>query len=268
MRRGLHLALPLAALLLLAGCETELFTNLAEGDANEIVALLQNNGVAAGKVRQKDGRDTLTVERTQFARAVALLHEAGLPRKSFESIGDVFQQTGLVASPMQERARYVWALGQELSRTISEIDGVTIARVQVVLPNNDLLNRDPTPSSASVFVRYDQRSAVDRLVPQIKQLVANSVEGLGYDKVSVVLVPAAVSPPTPVAPVPAGLVPAGLQNRAGILAVLALLVCGVWVAVTRPAWPRGRSVPPRNGGARRAGAWLRRRPSSSSGAAE
>jgi type III secretion protein J len=38
-------------------------------------------------------------------------------------------------------------------------------------------------------VRYDSRSHVDQLVPQIKMLVANSVEGLSYDKVSVVLVP-------------------------------------------------------------------------------
>ena len=195
----------LLLLLLLAGCKVDLLTGLAENDANQMLALLQGNAISAAKVRQKDGRDTLMVEQAQFGRAVEMLREAGFPRQRFESMGDVFQPSGLVASPLQERARFLWALGQELSRTISDIDGVLTARVQVVLPNNDLLNRDPTPSSASVFVRFDRRSPVEQLVPQIKQLVANSVEGLSYDKVSVVLVPA--SPPAAVsaafAPAPA-----------------------------------------------------------------
>lgn len=231
-----RVVLPLLALLLLAGCKTELFTNLAESDANEILALLQSNGLAAAKMRQKDGFDTLAVEQAQFARAVALLREAGLPRKSFQSMGDVFQSTGLVASPVQERARFIWALGQELSRTISEIDGVITARVQVVLPNNDLLNRDPTPSSASVFVRYDGRSTVDRLVPQIKQLVANSVEGLNYDKVSVVLVPAATAPAVPEHALPAE-ANTSLDAKIGVFAVLAALGAFGWAAAARLSRP-------------------------------
>lgn len=61
--------------------------------------------------------------------------------------------------------------------------------MHVVLPKNDLLKQGVTPSSASVFVRYVARSRVSQLTPQIKQLVAGSIEGLSYDKVSVVLVP-------------------------------------------------------------------------------
>lgn len=181
----------LIPMLLLCACKTELMTGLVEDDANIMLALLLQHGVSADKVQQKDGSDTLRVEQGQFAQAVALLHEAGYPRQSFQSMGDVFQSSGLVSSPQQERARFLWALGQELSRTISDIDGVLTARVQVVLPNNDLLNREPTPSSASVFVRYREQSAAQHLVPQIKQLVADSVEGLNYDRVSVVMVPVA-----------------------------------------------------------------------------
>lgn len=225
--------LPLLLLLSLAGCQTELFTNLPEDEANQTAALLLRHEVLAAKVKQKDGRDTLTVEKAQFARAVELLREAGFPRKTFESMGDVFQPSGLVASPMQERARFLWALGQELSRTISDIDGVLTARVQVVLPNNDLLNRDPTPSSASVFVRYDAASAVDHLVPQIKQLVANSVEGLSYDKVSVVLVPAVVAPALPPPPAPPTVLDNGLALGAALGAGCAALLMGLWAAAAR-----------------------------------
>ncbi len=177
------------ALLLLAGCQTELYSALPEQDANEMVALLMQRNIAADKVAAKDGTDTIMVDKSRFADAVTLLHDAGFPRKTFESMGDVFKSGGLVASPMQERARFLYALGQELSGTISEIDGVLSARVAVVLPENDILDRSPTPSAASVFVRFDSASNVDHLVPQIKMLVTNSVQGLTYDKVSVVLVP-------------------------------------------------------------------------------
>ena len=139
----------------------------------------------------KDGTATILIDERQFAEAVELLRARGYPRAKFSTINDVFQPSGLIASPVQEQARFLWALGQELSKTVSQIDGVLTARVQVVLPDNDILKREPTPSSASVFIRFDDTSRVPGLVPQIKMLVANSVQGLSYDKVSVVLVPVA-----------------------------------------------------------------------------
>lgn len=193
MRRSLRRigrpAVALAAVLLLCGCQAELYASLPEQEANEMLALLLNGGLSATKLQAKDGTDTIMVEEKQFAAAVDLLRVRGYPRERFSTINDVFQPSGLINSPVQEQARFLWALGQELSRTVSQIDGVLTARVQVVLPDNDLLKRDPTPSSASVFVRYDEASRVAALVSQVKMLVANSVQGLTYDKVSVVLVP-------------------------------------------------------------------------------
>ncbi|MGI4793816.1 MAG: type III secretion system inner membrane ring lipoprotein SctJ [Janthinobacterium lividum] len=184
-------------LLLLAACKVELFASLPEAEANEVVALLLQDGLSASKSEAKDGSSAISVEELEFPRAVAVLKQHGLPRKKFQTISDVFQQSGLVSSPVQERARFLWALGQELSSTVSQIDGVLTARVQVVLPDNDVMKRDPTPSSASVFVRYSVHSQAEQLVPQIKSLVANSVEGLTYERVSMVMV--AVEPePLPI----------------------------------------------------------------------
>ena len=188
-RSPLRAAGLLGVMMLLAGCQAELYTGLPEQEANEMMALLIHDGLAVDKVQAKDGTDTLTVERGQFAVAMDLLKSHGLPRTKFSSINDVFQPSGLIASPMQEQARYLWALGQELSQTVSQIDGVLTARVQVVLPDNDLMKRESTPSSASVFIRYDEDSQVSGLTSQIKALVSNSVQGLSYDKVSVVMVP-------------------------------------------------------------------------------
>jgi type III secretory pathway lipoprotein EscJ len=109
-----------------------------------------------------------------------------VPKQEFTTLGEVFKRDGLVSSPVQERARMIFALSQQLSRTVSEIDGVLSARVHLVLPENDPLRQ---VSSASVFIRHQASTPMVDLVPQIKMMIANSVAGLSYDKVSVVLVP-------------------------------------------------------------------------------
>ena len=220
----------LCSLVLLTACKTELFASLPEGEANEVVGLLMQAGMSAAKSSTKEGNSSVTVEEKDFARAVALLRQHGHPRRQFQTIGDVFQQGGLVASPMQERARFLWALGQELSSTISQIDGVLTARVQVVLPDNDLLRKEPSPSSASVFIRHDSRSQASKLVPQIRALVSGSVEGLSYDKVSVILIPVEADelPPAAIADAPQE----HLGPAIGLSAVV-LILGGLFIARSR-----------------------------------
>ncbi|MDF0522222.1 EscJ/YscJ/HrcJ family type III secretion inner membrane ring protein [Bradyrhizobium yuanmingense] len=187
--RQLHAFLLLPLVLLLAGCKADLYTKVHEREANEMLALLLSKGVDAVRVVAKDGTSTIQVEEKQLAVSIELLNDQGLPRQVFKNLGEVFKGSGLVASPVEERARYVYALSEELSRTINDIDGVLSARVHVVLPKNDLLRQDATPSSASVFIRHGSNAKLSALLPQIKMLVANSIEGLSYDKVAVVFVP-------------------------------------------------------------------------------
>jgi type III secretion protein J len=181
--------LALLAALLLSACDTELYNNLDQRQANEMVATLQQRGIPAQRVIAKGGQYTVVVDKARFADSIAILNEAGLPKQEFQTMGQVFKKDGLVSSPMQERAQMIFALSQELSRTVSEIDGVLSARVHLVLPENDPLRQQLVPSSASVFIRHRSDAAVASLVPQVKMLVANGVAGLSYDKVSVVLVP-------------------------------------------------------------------------------
>ncbi|MCK1400320.1 type III secretion inner membrane ring lipoprotein SctJ [Bradyrhizobium sp. 4] len=211
-RKRLQLVALLPLLLALVGCKADLYTKVQEREANEMLAVLLKNGVDALRVAAKDGTITIQVEQTQIASAIDLLNGEGLPRHAFKSLGEVFSAAGLIASPIEERARYVYALSEELSRTISDIDGVLSARVHVVLPKNDLLRRDTTPSSASVFIRHDSRANLSILLPQIKMLVANSIEGLSYDKVAVVFV--SVERPA-LEPRPAAA--AGLAQASGVI---------------------------------------------------
>lgn len=190
--RPMRRALPalLAVLLLLGGCKEELHRGLSESEANEIVAVLLRAGIPASRSAEKAGTLAVSVEESRFADAVDLLRGHGLPRRQHATVPDIFKGDGLVASPTEERARYVYALSEGLAGTIAQIDGVLSARVHVVLPDTDALRRDPAPSSAAVFIRHAPGAAVGDAVPQIKMLVANSVPGLAYDKVSVAVVSA------------------------------------------------------------------------------
>jgi type III secretion protein J len=187
--RWVQRALVLLVALLLSACEAELYNNLDQRQANEMVATLQQHGIPAQRTAVKGGQYTVVVDKARFADSIAVLKEAGLPKQEFQTMGQIFKKDGLVSSPMQERAQMIFALSQELSRTVSEIDGVLSARVHLVLPENDPLRQQLVPSSASVFIRHRSNAPVGTLVPQVKMLVANGVAGLSYDKVSVILVP-------------------------------------------------------------------------------
>ena len=79
------------------------------------------------------------------------------------------------------------ALSQDLAKTISTIDGVLDARVHVVLPDNDPFSKKSLPSSASVAIRTRWNSDLSDMVPSIKNLVKNSIEGLQHEKIAVTL---------------------------------------------------------------------------------
>lgn len=191
MRTRLRVAAALCAALMLAGCKSELYSNMSEREANQMVAALLENGIPAEKRRQGADSVAVLVDSQRFAEAMAILTQRGLPSASYKSLGEVFRKEGIVSSPVEERARFIYAMSQELGRTVAEIDGVLSARVHVVLPQTDMLGRDLTPSSASVFIRHDPAAPIEAFTGQIKLLIANSLEGLLYDNVTVVSVPAA-----------------------------------------------------------------------------
>ncbi len=75
----------------------------------------------------------------------------------------------------------------ELARTISQLDQVESARVMIVMPENRLLTDNLRKPTASIFVRLKGNGQLPpSAVNSIRFLVANSVEGLQANNVSVV----------------------------------------------------------------------------------
>lgn len=182
------------AFALLAGCSNqELYSQLSERQANEMVAVLRSAGIDAEKQVQEGHFSVLTAS-GDFAQAVRVLNAQGYPRETFDSIGKVFKREGFVSSPLEERARLVHAMSQEISNTVASIEGVVTARVHLVLPERNPLADKPQPAAAAVFIKHRPDVDLTPQITQIKALVVNSVEGLSYDNVTVALFPAEAMP--------------------------------------------------------------------------
>lgn len=177
------------ALVLLGGCARHdvLYGQVSERQANEMVALLQGAGIDASKQPHESGQYAVLAEHEHFGQAVALLNAGGYPRSDFDTVGQVFKKEGFISSPTEERARWMYALSQELANTLQSIDGVVVARVHLAAPEKDPLIDKPKPASASVFIKHKSGRDLSQQINQIKGIVVNGVEGLPYENVTVAL---------------------------------------------------------------------------------
>jgi type III secretion protein J len=196
--------LVLLLVLFLAGCgEQELYRGLTQRDANDLVAVLAGSGIAAERVSIEGGTYAVTVPAADFARAAEVASSAGLPPVTYKSLDEVFPGDKLVTSPAEHRARLTFALNQDLARSLSAFDGVTLARVHVVLPEQDLRGQTLSKAAASVLIRYREGANHVGLPVAVKAFVTNAVAGLDPADINVVLVPQPVHAGFhPVAPAP------------------------------------------------------------------
>lgn len=210
--------------LLLCACRTDLFTQIPEQDANEVLDALYGAGIDAGKVAAGDSKFTVQVSEAQMGDALRVTRERGLPRQRYTDLGGLFKKEGLVSTPAEERVRFLYGVSQELAGTLAQIDGVVSARVHPVIPANDPLADKVKPTSAAIFIKHDPNANVAALAPSIKNLVMRSIEGLNFDNISLTFV--AADPPARVAHVEP-ILPTWVLASLSFLAAAAVLSVGI-----------------------------------------
>lgn len=188
MKRPLRWLVLLLLLPLLSACRAELYSQVSERDANEILATLHAAGIEAFKHTSDRKVWSVEVAESELQQALQIVSARGLPRERFTNTGEIFKKEGLISTPSEERIRFIYALSQELGHTLSEIDGVVAARVHPVIPANDPLASRIRPSSASVFIKHRREADLQALAPAIRNLVMRSIEGLEYDNIALTFV--------------------------------------------------------------------------------
>lgn len=159
-----------------------LYGGLSETEAAKVVAALDDAKVAY----KINGSGSVSVPVDKVYAMRMQLASKGIPQG--EGVGfEIFDKPNFGISDFVQRANYLRALQGELSRTISQIDEIKSSRVMIVLPENRLLLDKEKYPTASVFVRVRGNSQLQpSSINSIRFLVANSVEGLKPNHVSVV----------------------------------------------------------------------------------
>lgn len=195
--------LALSTSLVLTSCESQktIVNALDEREANEILVFLASKNISANKIPSGGGGGgggaasklvlwDISVSEKDATEAMALLNQAGLPRKRSQNLLSIFSNVGLVPSERQDKIRYEAGLAEQIASVIRKIDGVLDAEVQISFPEEDPLNPGKTKGkiTASVYVKHN--GVLDdpnsHLVTKIKRLVAASITGLDYNDVTVI----------------------------------------------------------------------------------
>ena len=191
----------LAAAVLLAGCKEILLAKVTEPQANEVLAALSEARIDALKESIDETNWQVKVDDAKMGQALVFLRNRGLPSQPSATMGEVFKKDGVISSATEERARYAFALQEDIAGTLRRIEGVVDARVHVAIPHTDPLATRVTPVSASVFIKYRPALDIDIMGPSIKSMVMSSVEGLDFRNITLVALPAvrdtAVDAPPP-----------------------------------------------------------------------
>jgi flagellar M-ring protein FliF len=160
-----------------------LYSNLDLKEAGTFTQSLDEAGV---KYEVKGDGSTIMVPRDQVASTRLMLSSKGLPTAG--SVGyEIFDtnntlgQTDFVQQLNRQRA-----LEGELGRTILSLDGITSARVHLVLPKRQLFDEEAEQPSAAISIGVGGREPTADQVRAMQNLVAGAVPGLKADRVTVI----------------------------------------------------------------------------------
>lgn len=160
-----------------------LYSNLDLKEAGSITTALDQAGV---KYEVKGDGSTIMVSRDQVASTRLMLSSKGLPTSG--SVGyEIFDEANALGqTDFVQQLNRQRALEGELARTIQSLDGVTSARVHLVLPKRQLFEEEAEQPSAAMTIGVGGRAPSADQVQAIQNLVSSAVPNLKPGRVTVV----------------------------------------------------------------------------------
>jgi flagellar M-ring protein FliF len=156
-----------------------LYTGLNPTDTANMTAALTGAGIPW---RVSAGGTEVDVLSGKEASAQVALASKGLPTSGHVGF-EIFDKTSLGATEFQQQVDYQRALEGELDRTLMQIQGVTNADVQLVIPQDSLFATQSAKASASALLTTS--TALDATtVRGIAHLISGAVKGLSPDDVT------------------------------------------------------------------------------------
>ena len=160
-----------------------LYSNLDLREAGSITQALDQAGV---KYELKGDGSTIMVARDKVAATRLMLSSKGLPTAG--SVGyEIFDESNALGqTDFVQQLNRQRALEGELARTIRSLNGVTFARVHLVLPKRQLFEESAEEPSASVTIGVGGRDPTNEQVRAVQNLVAGAVPRMTAARVTVV----------------------------------------------------------------------------------
>ena len=163
---------------------TQSYTTLVSGgDPSRVGQMTQALNSAGVTYRLANGGTEIDVPSAQESKANVALAEKGLSGTTQPGM-TLFDKTNLAETDFQQQVDYQRAVEGELDNAIMEIDGITNADVQLVIPDETLFVDQGPKASASVLLTT--ASSLDpSSVSGIAHLVAAAVKGLNTSNVTI-----------------------------------------------------------------------------------
>ena len=161
-----------------------LFTNLQSSDAGAITQQLSSQKIP---YQLADGGSTILVPAADVDQERIALAQQGLPQAGKVGFSNL-EKSGITTSDFVQQVEYQQALEGQLEQTISSIQGVQSAQVNLVVPQqSDFAVGTQQATTASILVDLSPGTTLSSgQVSAIVHLAASSVPGLSSSDVTVV----------------------------------------------------------------------------------
>ena len=159
-----------------------LFVDISQEDVHAISDYLKKNNVNDYIIDAKGVKvPTENVDRVRL-----MLSSEGLPSNGV--IGwESFDKENFTKTEFEQQVQKLRAIQGELSRTISAIDGITTARVHIVMPKTTLFVNDIKKPTAAIYIKTKRGFSLEKKqIKGIQHLVSKSVEGLTLNDITII----------------------------------------------------------------------------------